>query len=479
MTPNRRNRSLLFVALALALGACITDAQIDQMGHEEAEKVEKQMGLVEAEPLASYVDSLGRKLAAVSEREGGPWTFYVIDMPEPNAFALPGGHVYVSRGLLALVNSEDELAGVIGHEIGHVTAGHSAKRVRATVATSPLSIASGLAGFATSIVSPSLGRVVADSGQVLQAGLVVAPYGRAQENEADEIGQRLASRAGYDPAGISAFLHSLDREVELLTGEQRRASFLDTHPVTAERVAKTEARAKELPYTRGKPIAPNQAALFARFDGLIVGHDPAQGVFADEVFQHPELNVRFRIPSGWEPASNNAGVGAVSPGKDALVFASVAEEGTTLDAVLAKLKKEEPGLIFERYRVGKLSAARTRIADRRRFAQVDFIEHGGNVFSIVGQAQGDSAASYAATFDATTRSFRPMTWLEKKKLVERRLRIRKARANETPGQLGKRVGTAWSDEQVAVANGVETTTRLKSGQPVKVGIDQRYTPRGG
>ncbi|MDH4016180.1 MAG: M48 family metalloprotease [Actinomycetota bacterium] len=475
----RGSSVLLLGTCALWLTGCITDARIDELGGEEAEKVEQKMGLVEDAALVAYVDALGRKLAAASDRPEGPWRFLVIDMPEPNAFALPGGHVYVSRGLLALVNSEDELAGVIGHEIGHVTAGHSAKRVRATIATSPVSIASGLAGFATSIVSPSLGRMVANSGQMLQAGLVVAPYGRAQENEADEIGQRIASRAGYDPAGLTAFLHSLDREVELLSGEQRSASFLDTHPVTADRVAKTRERSGELPHTPGRPIAANRAALFAKFDGIVVGPDPAKGVFIDGVFQHPELNARFAIPSGWQPTGNDEAVGAVSPGNDALVYVGVAEEGKTLDAVLGALKEEEAGLVFERFRVGKLPAARTRMTDRKRFVQIDLIEHGGDVYSMVGQATGDNAASYAATFDATTQSFRPMTWLERKSLIETRLRIREARSRETPAQLGKRVGSSWSDEQVAVANGVETSTRFSAGEPVKVGIEQRYTPRGG
>jgi Zn-dependent protease with chaperone function len=287
-TNGIRSVAALF-ASAFLLHGCVTSARIAELGAEEAKKVEQSMGIVRDAELERYVAAIGRKLAASSDRPAGPWRFQIVDTAEPNAFALPGGYVYVSRGLLALVNSEDELAGVIGHEIGHVTAAHAEKRIRASVATSPVAIATGLAGFATSIVSPSLGRMVASSGQLITSGFVIAPYGRSQENEADAIGQALAAKTGYDPAGIAQFLHTLDREMTLLTGEERRPSFLDTHPMTADRVSKTAQRANTLTRLPGSPVARDQADVFARIEGIVVGHDPAQGVFRENVFLHPEL----------------------------------------------------------------------------------------------------------------------------------------------------------------------------------------------
>jgi predicted Zn-dependent protease len=165
-TPMRNRSSstpTLAAALALSLlaAACISTQQEAQLGAEEALKVEQTMGLVRDVELVAYVTAIGSKLTAVSERPEGPWKFMIADAAEPNAFALPGGYVYVTRGLLALVNSEDELAGVIGHEIAHVTARHASKRMGAAVLTAPVSIATGLAGLAVSIVSPMLGNVVA------------------------------------------------------------------------------------------------------------------------------------------------------------------------------------------------------------------------------------------------------------------------------------------------------------------------------
>jgi predicted Zn-dependent protease len=184
------------------------------------------------------------------------------------------------------VNSEDELAGVIGHEIGHVTAQHSEKRIRATLATAPVSIVTGLGGAVAGIVAPRLGHMVAGTGQLLTAG-VIAPFSRSQENEADVIGQGLAAKAGYDPLGISTFLHTLDREVKLLLGKERKSSFLDTHPMTPERVAKTKDNARTLVRAKGRPIARDRADLYSRLEGIVVGEDPVQGVFVEEVFLHP------------------------------------------------------------------------------------------------------------------------------------------------------------------------------------------------
>jgi len=460
-----------------AMHGCVTSAQIDELGKKEAARVGQQMGIVRDADLERYVDAIGRKLAAVSERPTGPWSFQIVDTTEPNAFALPGGYVYVSRGLLALVNSEDELAGVIAHEIGHVTAAHAEKRLRASVATSPLSIASGLAGFATSIVSPSLGRMVASSGQVLTEGLVVAPFGRSQENQADEIGQHLAAKSGYDPAGISTFLHTLDREVTLLAGEERKPSFLDMHPVTSERVARTKERSQAVTRLPGKPIAADQAEVFSKLDGIVVGDDPAQGVFQENVFLHPELDIVVTFPVGWKTVNTAAAVGALSPSKDAVVSVSIAEQDVTLDALVEKLESEQKDLRLERFELRDLPAARARISERDEFAEITLIGYRGDVYSVVGRSAGKTAQQWAATFDATSQSFRALRTSERKSIEEVRLRVRKARSGETTAALAKRTGSGWSAEQIAVANALQADTRLQAGKLMKVGISQAYTSR--
>ena len=158
-----------------------------EIGAREAANVEKAMGLVDDSDLVAYVRRIGDRLAVHSPWQDVVYTFHVVDMAEPNAFALPGGFVYVTRGLLALVNSEDELACIIGHEIGHIAARHAVQRISRAVTLAPVAIVTGIAGAVTSIVSPMLGDALGSSG-ALAVEAALAPYSRRQENQADEVG---------------------------------------------------------------------------------------------------------------------------------------------------------------------------------------------------------------------------------------------------------------------------------------------------
>jgi predicted Zn-dependent protease len=470
--------TLVAVALLmLAISGCVTRGQEAKLGAEEAKKVEQTMGLLRDAKLEPYVRAIGEKLAAVSDLPGGPWHFMVVDVPDPNAFALPGGFIYVTRGLVTLVNSEDELAGVMGHEIAHVTARHSSKRIGAAVLTAPVAIATGIAGVAVSIVSPSLGNILAGTGPLLTGGLVIAPFSRKQENQADEIGQQLAARAGYDPAGISKFLPTLDREVTLLAGEERSFHFLDSHPMTPGRVEKTTRRAKELEPAAGRPVARNHSDFLGRIEGIVVGQDPAQGVFEEHRFMHPELDLALEFPVGWKTANTADVVGAVSPGQDALVALRMAENDSSLDATVAQMQKEQSDLHFERFEIRGLPAARTEVRSRGHYARITLIGYRGDVLAILGQSPESSAEQYAAVFDATTQSLRALRKSERAAIREARLRVRTARSGETSAGIAERTGSVWKAERIAVANAVEADGAFRQGQEVKVSIEQAYTPR--
>ncbi len=470
-------------ALALTLGvllasACITPSQEVELGAEAAQQVEQQMGLVQDPALEDYLRAIGEKLAAVSLRPEGPWSFAVVDMPEPNAFALPGGFVYVTRGLLTLANSEDELAGVLGHEMGHVSARHSVKRARAGLATAPVTIATGLAGLAVGIVSPALGNVVSGTGQVLTGGLVIAPFSREQEHEADEIGQGLAARAGYDPAGISSFLRTLDREVRLITGEERSFHFLASHPMTPDRVERTARRTAQLERAPARPVARDRAGFLRRIEGIVVGDDPAQGLFEGSRFLHPELDLALEFPAGWQTQNTAEAAGALSPGKDAVVALRFAARNQSVDTSVAEARRKDPELGFERFEIRGLPAARTEVGGRGQLARVTLIGYRGNVLAVVGQSRSRNAADYAAVFDATARSFRALRRSERDAIRESRLRVRAARAGETPAAIAQRTGSTWRAENVAVANAVELEAAFPGGREVKLALPQPYTRRG-
>ncbi|MGD9728300.1 MAG: M48 family metalloprotease, partial [Nitrospiraceae bacterium] len=274
----------------------ITVEQEKKLGADEAVKVERQMGLLQDPALVPYVESVGQRLAEQSPRRDIPYRFHIVDMAEPNAFALPGGYVYVTRGLLALVNTEDELAGVVGHEIGHVAARHTVQKISKQ---GPFAIITGLVAGVTGLVSPLVGNIVGGVGEFAQS-LVFSPYSRSQENEADEVGQEMAAKAGWEPEGLPDFLNTLEREESLMHDGPRRPSFFDSHPATPDRVANTSKHAKGLQRTVREPISASRDIFLRRLDGLVVGQRAANGVIKEQTFRHPDSNIFVEFPEKWQ-----------------------------------------------------------------------------------------------------------------------------------------------------------------------------------
>lgn len=262
-----------------------------QIGAQEHEKILKQFGgEVKDKALRDYVNRVGQKLVPHTERKDVTYTFTLLDSPVVNAFALPGGYVYVTRGILALANNEAELAGVIGHEIGHVTARHSAERYSSSV----------VVGLGASILSAAIKVDGASQALGLGANLYLSSYSRSQEHESDDLGIRYLSRAGYDTNGMAGFLKQLEASAKLETLETGKSknvpSYLSTHPVTAERVSRSLAKAAEYP-SQGKT---NRIAYLKAISGMEIGDSAAQGFMVDNKFVHPELGFAFDIPKNYK-----------------------------------------------------------------------------------------------------------------------------------------------------------------------------------
>ena len=458
----------------------ISEEKEKSIGAEEAKKVEKSMGLIDDPAIVGYVKTVGRRLAKHSPRKNVDYVFHIVDMEVPNAFALPGGYVYVSRGLLVLVNSEDELAGVMGHEIGHVAGRHAVQRITRVAATSPLRIFTELAGAAVSIIAPSAGNVISDVGQVASA-LLIAPYSRDQEREADHVGQEIAAKAGWNPKGLTSLLKSLGQAEKLRSGEQRQSSFFDTHPATEERVAKTAQRATQLNASPGHPIAKNRAALMAKLDGLLVGSDPAKGVFIGDDFMHPDLDFYLSFPAKWEKHNTSEVAIALAPGKKSAVLLEVVGRGDDPVAVAQQFEKKMGVKLFKKGSKAEINGLPAVHATRRMETSegvvgvlFTWIAHEGLVYRITGMSPNESFDTYREILMKTATSFRPLAAEDRSKIKETRLRVAKAREGETLEELGRRVNNAWSLAETAVANGLPQTSRLSKDQLIKVAIAQPY-----
>jgi predicted Zn-dependent protease len=451
-----------------------------EIGREEAKRIEQQVGLLKDAALTDYLNRLGQRLAEQSPRRDVTYQFLVADTPEPNAFALPGGYVYVTRGLLALVNSEDELTGVVGHEIGHVAARHSVQKISKQ---GPFAALTNVVAGVTGLVVPLAGRIVGGIGE-LATGLVFSPYSREQEREADRVGQEIAAKAGWDPAALSTFLHTLEREEELRLMGRRHGSFFDSHPATPERVTQTAEHAKGLHRGSRNPLSRSRDEFLKRLEGLVVGSPAAHGVFQEQRFLHPDLSFTLQFPAKWKVSNSPQQVAALAPnGEAAVILQAVAEGNDPLEGV-RRLEKDSGTTMApktRRFFINGLPAASLQVQaeTRQGTLAVDFtwIAYAGLIYQLTSLAPFESLKTLQPIFDEAAQSFRPLTPAERSKITEKHLRLVTARAAETIEALATRTGSNWPAKEIAVANGLETDVGLQEGQLIKIAVAERYLPQ--
>ena len=463
--------------------AVLTADEERELGAEEAKKVESGMGLVADPALVTYVQAVGGRVAKQSPRQDVSYTFKVVNQADPNAFALPNGNIYVSRGLLALANSEDELAGVLAHEVVHVAARHTVRSANVAAATSPLRIATGIAGVAAGIITPRVGEGIMGLGETATEAFM-APYGRSQEREADDVGVGLAARAGYDPGGLPSILQALEREEALRRSGPSRQSFFDTHPATPERVRETERRASALRPEPGTPVVKTHGDFLARLDGLLVGDDPADGTFLGSRFFHPMLGITLQFPAEWQTRNTPRAAVGHTQDKEAVLLLTVAGKGEDPVQVARDAERAAGAPLLERattLEINGLRAVRSVVAadGARGPTTLDFtwIAHGGIVYRIVGVSATRRYGAYRPLFDQTVSSFRAMRPADVAQIRETRLRVAPARAGERPAELARRTGSVWSADEIAVVNGLAADARLVAGQLIKVAIPEPYRDR--
>ena len=309
---------LLMLPLTTASGQGLTDvfmspADEKRIGAQEHEKILAQFGGAYDDPeLTRYVDSIGQFLVKTSSAANVGFTFTVLNTPVVNAFALPGGYVYVTRGLVALATSEAELAGVIAHEIGHVAARHGAERqTKGTLANIGLLI---LGAATDSNAAVGLGQ--------LGASAVLSSYSREDEFEADTLGVQYLSRAGFSPEAMASFLRKLRANDQLQATIQGRPAgggmgFFATHPRTTDRVRKAIENASQVNVS--DPIVARQI-YYQKIDGMLYGDDPAQGLIRGRRFLHPDLRLDFTVPEGFRLINTPAAVIAQGPGGAGIKF---------------------------------------------------------------------------------------------------------------------------------------------------------------
>ncbi|MBW3570008.1 MAG: M48 family metalloprotease [Gemmatimonadetes bacterium] len=379
--------------------ALVSEAQEIQIGQQAAQEVAQQLGLVEDEALQQYVQRVGAQLARESERPQLPWTFRVVDDPTPNAFALPGGFIFMTRGMMNLIDSEAELAAILGHEIGHVTARHSVSQIsRGQLAQLGLGVGS--------ILFPSAAQ---SFGGLAQTGmqLLFLSYGRNAERQADELGFSYALREGYEVREMDDIFATLMRIGES-SGRSALPSWMASHPAEPERIAAAQARADTV--TRA-PLELGRDAYLARIDGLVYGDDPRQGFFRGGVFLHPELRFRIDFPQGWRTQNLPQAVNALAPRQDAVMQLTLAQGAAGAEDAARRFFSQQglrPGQAGRQNVNGNPAVVGYFQAQTQQgviAGMAAFIEHGGRTYQVLAYTPAQRFRQYESAFRQVIFSF--------------------------------------------------------------------------
>lgn len=446
------------------------------MGRQGDQEILAEFGVYEDTALTAYVERVGRRLAAVSETPELDWHFRVLNAPVVNAFALPGGYVYVTRGMLAAVQSEAQLAGILGHEIGHVTARHTSQRVtQSTIAQIGLGVGT--------ILVPGLARY----GQEASTGLalLLLKYGRDDETQADELGIRYSVRAGYDAREVPKTYETLRR----LASRQvtRLPNFLSTHPDPGDRKERTTALSEAAVASTPGATEVGREEFLARVDSLVYGLDPREGFVENGVFYHPGLAFEVIFPLDWEIVNTAAAVIATAPGGGSAIQMSIVPGGGTKtpDEFVAFGQREGAIVEAERWltKVGDWQAW----AGPVRFAQV---AQGEPLFAAwVARDEGRYYQFLAVPQDPVTRdAFRQTLWtfrdLTKPELLARRpdrVIVHRATGEALPltEYVKKFDRLAVGAEDVALLNNMSEHSVVADGQKLKLVLQTGPEGAGG
>jgi predicted Zn-dependent protease len=448
----------------------MSEAQEIQLGKEMDGQVRQEMGVYEDAALQRYVQDVGLKLARASDRPNLPWTFAVVDSPAVNAFALPGGYIYLTRGIMPFLDNEAQLAGVLGHEIGHVTARHAAQQYTKTTTA-------GLGLTLLSIFVPESRPFggLAESG----LGLLFLKHGRDDERQADRLGVDYTARTGWDPAGVAGMLNTLARLDEADGSRKGVPNWLMTHPAPEERYTEVQASIKEasakLP---AKPIV-DEAEYLQRVDGIVFGDSPSEGIVRGNKFLHPVLRLSLTFPDGWQIQNTRQAVLAKAPERENyLLLQLVPNARGTIDDIARST------MVNAGFR--QLDGTRARIGGSDAYVglwqgtmeglgpvgtRTAHIAYNGMVYLLAGIAPANQFEAADAVFSRAIQSFDTLSAAEAERIRPNRVDLYTVRANDSWQDIAERTGGVVKAATLAIMNDYEPNQPPRAGDRIKVVVE--------
>ncbi|UCE17405.1 MAG: M48 family metalloprotease, partial [Gemmatimonadota bacterium] len=443
----------------------MSESQEIQLGRETDPQIIASYGLYQDDALTRYIDDLGQRMAVISHRPQLQFTFRVLDSPVVNAFAVPGGYVYVTRGILSFMNNEAELAAVLAHEIGHITARHTAQQYsKAQLA--------GLGLGVGQILSENFRKYAgyAEFG----VGLLFLRFSRDNERQADQLGVEYSSKVGYDATKMADFFTSLER---LAGGAEQGGlpGWFSTHPNPADRVAATRRMAREW---QGKLATGewnvNRDQYFDTIDGLVYGEDPRQGFVEKNTFYHPSLRFQFPVPEGWNVTNLPTQVQIAPEAQDAIIMLTL-EEGTNPGIAAQKFAEKTGATIHSSQEVTVNGLQAHSLLSNVQSGETNlnllsyFIAKDNHIFILHGLSTPDRFAAHRNTFSHTMTNFSTLDEPHIVNVEPNRIQI--VRVKETASfRTILNAFTQDEDRQkdLALLNGVTLDETTTTGTPFKI-----------
>lgn len=475
------NRTLATALLCLlaAASACVKnpvtgkrqlslvgEGQEIELGQQAKAEIEQTMGLYPDPGLQTYIDALGKKLAASSQRPKLPWSFGVLDDATVNAFALPGGPIFITRGLLTHIHSEAELASVLGHEIGHTAAKHQVAIMSKQQ----------LAQVGLGVGSILLPENLQGLGQVAGAGagLLFLKYGRDAEREADNLGYDYALQNSYDVRAMRELFRTLAAASQKETGGKGRVpEWLSTHPEPENRRAAVDERLREEGLSEGgKNLTVGRDEYFTRLQGVIFGEDPRNGFFEGSAFLHPDLKFRAQMPRGWRAINQPTAVAAISPKEDAIVQLGLVP-ATSAEGAAQQFFSQQ-GIRRGDTVVGTLNTLPVVTAYFQAQLQqgvvaglVSFLSYDGKVYQLVSYTPAQLLPTYDAAFKQFVTGFAPLTDPKALAVQPNRLNIVTLPKQMTLAEANQAYPSVVDLATVALINGVQPDGTLQANAKYK------------
>lgn len=425
----------------------------------------RHYGIYDDQELTVYLNNLCQQVAKVSHRPNLPYDCKVVDSPVINAFAVPGGYIYFTRGIMAHLNSEAELLGVVGHELGHVTARHSAEQYsRAQLAQVGLGLTLGLS------------ETLASFSDVIQfgVGMMFLKFSRDNETESDDLGVEYSSKLGYDAIQMANFFQTLDR-MQPSSDRSGLPEWFSTHPNPADRDNTVRRKAKEWQTNLGlRDPKVNRKSYLRRIDGLVFGEDPRQGFIENNVFYHPGLRFSFPIPAGWVLQNTNVLVQMISPKKDAIILFTIASARSPEEGAQRLVRQSGAGVIesgavtvsgFPAYRL----VSQLRSQQGLIYLLSYFIQKDSRVYAFHGLTSDNLFKGYSPTLEGTIVRFKELTDPSRLNVKPARIRIRSAPRSRTLRQVLRDFGTLEDKmERLALINGMRLNDQVAANTLLKV-----------